>query len=352
MEQYWKRLERHLTEQQESGGKIDSVVDVAVEGRRLPLDRGEDKVVIRFSRGSWEVAPYTLAKQKGVPGSRHSSMADAIAAARRAVHAAGLCAVGARYGKKAVPVRSASIAATTPAPPPAPSPALPTAAASMPSDGTADAFVAFAREHLRDILDVSGQVLYSGASTLRRGEVYLLGLNPGGNPANPALMTIRKSLDRLVSDAITASGVRERDRNSYVHDTWKGRNTLQRRIVWLLQALGLDPLAVTASNLIFPRSRDEKRLESDGYVDICWAVHERLLDIVQPRWVLTYGNTPYRLLGDRFGVRNEQRFPSGHGDWECRSFEVPGRFRVVRVPHMSLYAIDHHPEVVDWIRRL
>lgn len=33
MEQYWKRLERHLTEQREKDGKIDSVVDVAVEGR-------------------------------------------------------------------------------------------------------------------------------------------------------------------------------------------------------------------------------------------------------------------------------------------------------------------------------
>jgi hypothetical protein len=31
---------------------------------------------------------------------------------------------------------------------------------------------------------------------------------------------------------------------------------------------------------------------------------------------------------------------------------VPGRFRVVGVPHMSLYAIDHHEEVVDWIRGL
>lgn len=68
--------------------------------------------------------------------------------------------------------------------------------------------------------------------------------------------------------------------------------------------------------------------------------------------VITYGNTPYRFLGDRVGVANERRVRVGHADWECRSFEVSGRFRVVGVPHMSLYAIDHHHEVVDWITRL
>lgn len=217
---------------------------------------------------------------------------------------------------------------------------------------SAEVFVAFAREQLRDILDVSGQVLYSGASTLRRGEVYLLGLNPGGDPSNPALMTIRQSLDRLLSDDMAENGVRQREWNSYVHATWKGRDTLQRRILWLLRQLGLDPLAVAASNLLFPRSRDEKSFRDEPCADMCWAVHEQVLEIVQPTWVLTYGNTPYRFLRNRFGVLNERRFPAGHGGWECRSFEVPGQFRVVGVPHMSLYAIDRHPEVVDWIMRL
>ncbi len=103
MEQHWTRLKMRLTEQQEKGGKIDSLVEVAVEGRRVPLDREEDKVVIRFSRNSWVVAPYALAKTKGVSESRHSTMAEAITVARQAVHAAGLWAVGTRYGKNAAP---------------------------------------------------------------------------------------------------------------------------------------------------------------------------------------------------------------------------------------------------------
>jgi len=221
-------------------------------------------------------------------------------------------------------------------------------ASTAPSESVED-FVAFARDQLRDILNVSGQVLYSGASTLRKGELYLLGLNPGGDPNNAALMTIDQSLADLVSSDLKSGGVQRRDWNSYVHATWKGRGTLQRRILWLLTQLGHAPLAVAASNLIFPRSRDEKSLQYERYADTCWAVHERVLDVVQPQWILTYGSAPFRVLRQRLGGNDEQSFPSGHDDWACRSFEVPGRFRVVGLPHMSIYAVDHHPEVVEWI---
>ncbi len=215
-----------------------------------------------------------------------------------------------------------------------------------------DIVVALARDRLKDILDISGQVLYSGASTLKKGEVYLLGLNPGGDPRNPAFRTIRQSLAMLKSDELASNGLPSSEWNSYGHATWKGRNTLQRRILWLLGQLGLDPLTVAASNLIFVRSRDETSLQYDAYADVCWSVHERVLQLVEPRLVIAYGGTPYKRLGERLGVYNEQRFAAGHGDWECRCFDVPGRFRVVGIPHMGRYAIDRHPEVVDWIKRL
>jgi len=139
----------------------------------------------------------------------------------------------------------------------------------------------------------------------------LLGLNPGGDPANPRLMTIRQSLDDLVS----ADDAR-REKNSYLV-TWPSSNTLRRRVIWVLQRLGLSVDAVAASNLVFPRSRDEKSCQYERYADACWAVHERILEIVQPRLVIVYGNPPYRFLGERFGR-----------------------------------AVDHHPEVVEWIREL
>ncbi|MGI8672055.1 MAG: hypothetical protein ACR2LU_05565, partial [Luteitalea sp.] len=78
----------------------------------------------------------------------------------------------------------------------------------------------------------------------------------------------------------------------------------------------------------------------------------RILEIVQPRLVIVYGNPPYRFLGERFGRHGEVRHASGHGNWPCRSFDVTDRFRVVGLPHMSLYAVDHHPEVEEWTREL
>ena len=50
-----------------------------------------------------------------------------------------------------------------------------------------------AQEYLTQahLLDSPGAVLYSGSATLKRGPVYLLGLNPGG--AEDA--TLRDSLD-------------------------------------------------------------------------------------------------------------------------------------------------------------
>jgi hypothetical protein len=95
-------------------------------------------------------------------------------------------------------------------------------------------FANFAREHLRDILWDSGEVLYSAASTLRPGEVYLLGHNPGGDLSDPTLPRVGWSLDELP----------KKESNSYFV-SWNGREAgeapLQRRVRWLLEGLGLDP---------------------------------------------------------------------------------------------------------------
>ncbi len=363
MDHVWDEIEILLLAQQQAGTTIDSVIEVGA-GK-------DDKIIVKGRPGAFKVVPHGVAQLSGLPESAgHTTIREAVAVARVGAKAYGLRALRARFGRGKNPATQADRTATptraavdrypraTPAgtstrTPPAPGVSPLAGARTGPSASLpAEDFVALAREQLNDILDVSGQVLYSGASTLCKGELYLLGLNPGGDPASPALLTIRRSLDNLVSSDMAVGGVQQCEWNSYVHATWKGRDTLQRRILWLLRQLGHDPLSVAASNLIFPRSRDEASLQYERYADACWAVHERVLDIVQPRWVLTYGNTPYRFLRDRLGASSDQRFPAGHAGWECRSFDVPGRFRVVGVPHMSLYAIDHHPEVVAWIKGL
>jgi hypothetical protein len=194
------------------------------------------------------------------------------------------------------------------------------------------------------ILDQSGEVLYSGSQTLRRGPVYLLGLNPGGNP-NDHKETVRDRLKELPS----------RRWNNY-QVSWAGRkpgaHRLQRGVQWVADELGLRVEDICASNLIFVRSKDER---GSGFPDSareCWPVHRAILAVVRPTLVITFGNSPYNFLKDELGAVSESDpCPAGHANWQCRAFQANG-MRVVGLPHMSVYAIYKHPKVGKWLRRL
>ena len=206
---------------------------------------------------------------------------------------------------------------------------------------------AFAKEHLgATICGKSGQVLYSGVETLRPGDLYLLGHNPGDPSKNTRrLMTVGRSLDGLPTN----------NRNSYLDTVWAGRDTLQRRVIWLITSLGFHPRRVAASNLLFVRSRDAGSSKFHEYADLCWSIHEEILKIVKPRLIVVYGNStesPYSFLKAKYEWQTEQRRRSGHGGWTCRSFVVRGRFRVVGLPHLSRYDVTRHYDVVQWIKGL
>lgn len=222
-------------------------------------------------------------------------------------------------------------------------------------------FAAFAREQLRPILNRSGKVLYSAATTLKPGKVYLLGINPGGDEVGQAQETIGEDLDRLP----------RRTENAYLDEQWRRRDgggsslreagtaPLQVRVRWLLENLGLKPGEVAASNLVFVRSRTQEDV-IEKFADQCWPVHVRILEIVKPRLVIVYGGGTFRYLREQH--MREQRMrekslrrdgpscPAGHGNWKCSSFESTDGFRVVGLPHLSRYDIRGKDEVIRWLR--
>lgn len=212
-----------------------------------------------------------------------------------------------------------------------------------------------ARRHLAPILDRSGNVLYSGVETLRPGAVYLLGLNPGGDPDDD----IRRA--QTIGD--TLANLPTKYENEWLDKSWRraglrtppGKAALQLRVQALLRGLGLEPREVCSANLIFARSRAAAGSGFRELAPLCWPVHEQILGIVQPRVVVSFGNasgSPYTWLKSRLApTSREVTVPSGHGDWVCRSF-TDGRYRVVGLPHLSRYAIDRHPHVFEWIGRL
>ena len=170
-------------------------------------------------------------------------------------------------------------------------------------------------------------------STLKPGRVFLLGLNPGGSPQRLDLPTVGGSLDRLPAG----------EAKVYLDTCWNGyalgEAPLQMRVTQLLRQLGEDPASVAASNLILVRSRDASSSRFDTCADLCWRVHEKILEIIRPRLLLVLGNSggsPYPYPARHFQATEHTVDPSGYGTWTCRSFVVSGRFRVVGLRHLGL----------------
>lgn len=93
---------------------------------------------------------------------------------------------------------------------------------------TISELVALVEDAIPDLLNQSGRVLYSEPYTLRPGGLYVLGINPGGDPEKLKADTIRSHLDGL--PACT--------KNAYLHENWgkkgEGNGKIQRQVRWLL----------------------------------------------------------------------------------------------------------------------
>jgi hypothetical protein len=216
---------------------------------------------------------------------------------------------------------------------------------------TVERLQCLSREVLKPILHNSGHLLYSAAATVRPGRIYLLGHNPGGCPGDE----VEESLERSIEEITTKTS------NEYLDDSWNGRapgsSVLQKRVRWLLEHLGEQVREVCASNLIFARSNDAASSRYAELADMCWPVHEYLLRVVQPTFVLVFGNSnelsPYHYIKGKLGVAVEHEpHSSGHGNWQLKACQLHGGTMLVGLPHLSRYAIDNHPEIIRWIRDL
>lgn len=210
-----------------------------------------------------------------------------------------------------------------------------------------DCIQKIAKKALSDVLTESGSILYSSHETLKPGEVYLLGFNPGGAGGNP----VEKSIDAMLTNTT----------NSYLDESWQNHNgvwgngkaPLQKRVQWILEGLGLNPRSVCASNLIFIQSREASDI-SYSLAEKCWPVHEAILDTVQPNLIIAFGNSnvsPYGYLHSMLGG-NEEYYPSGHGNWSVKGFncQINGRpVYVAGLPHLSRYSPIGKSHVIEWL---
>jgi hypothetical protein len=206
-----------------------------------------------------------------------------------------------------------------------------------------------AKYALSEVLREPGSILYSSHETLKSGDVYLLGFNPGGAGGNP----VEQSINSMLTNTS----------NSYLDESWENHNgvwangeaPLQKRIQWVLESLGLSTRDVCASNLIFLQSREASDI-SFSLAKKCWPVHEAILNIIKPKLIIAFGNSevsPYGYLHTMLGG-DEEYFPSGHGNWSLKGFscEINGRsIYVAGLPHLSRYSPIGKKEVIEWLSK-
>lgn len=147
---------------------------------------------------------------------------------------------------------------------------------------------------LAAIAHFPGRLLFSGMDTIRPGDLYIMGMNPGGAfTPNPPL-----------GETIGFTLVEARDKWSYLEDSPEtlAAEVLQERVKGVLQGLGRAPNTTLITNAVFVRAGDKDAFKADSldfwklWWNPCWPIHQVLLGVVRPKLVVCFGNEAYEAL--------------------------------------------------------
>ena len=193
----------------------------------------------------------------------------------------------------------------------------------------------------KELRNRSGSVFYSGRDAFSgSSKLYILGINPGGNPVDQAEETVdwhtRKVLDEKPGKW-----------SEYGDESWEGyapgKWGMQPRILHLFHKLHLEPGNVPSSNVIFVRSRDEQALDGDMHqlAEACWPFHQAVIEQIRPRVILCLGQTAGNFVQRNTGARDQidEFVESNNRGWRSRSFTNHRALTVV---------VATHPGRVDW----
>lgn len=194
-----------------------------------------------------------------------------------------------------------------------------------------------------EMMSMSGSVYYSGRDAFTGpSPLYILGLNPGGDPMASSADTVETHLGWARPLPARWSAYRDQ--------SWAGRPAgtagLQPRVLHLLDRLGLDPSDVPSSNLVFVRSTREATM-GDGlmgsYADDCWPFHAAAIKSLGVRVVLCLGGTVGGYVRERLAAKREigTFVEANKRRWTSRTHEGASGVRVVTAAH---------PSIADWTK--
>lgn len=211
-------------------------------------------------------------------------------------------------------------------------------------------FIKFSKENLTEILLKNGTVLYSSKNTLRKGDYYILGLNPGG------------SSNRGTSILNSLTNLPDYEHNAYLHDEpWEdkyevGGHPLQKGLKALCNYLEIDLENILASNLIFFRTPNDKSINFQD-ADNCWIVHEKLLSIVQPKIIISFGNgriSPFQYIINNYPATNFELKKTKHPRYNAKILKTKILnldLLIIGLPHLSRYYIAYDVEILKWLKK-
>lgn len=136
----------------------------------------------------------------------------------------------------------------------------------------------------------SGSIFYSGRRAFTQpSDIYILGLNPGGDQDLQAKDTIGHDIE----------AIRRQDRecwSAYQDEDWGGKPGtygMQPRVLHLLKQIGRDPRLVPASNVMFIRTRRERDLRNEkaDLLPLCWRFHKAVIQELGIQHILCFGRT-------------------------------------------------------------
>ena len=185
-------------------------------------------------------------------------------------------------------------------------------------DRNLDVVNRFVEEIPESLRQKSGSVFYSGVSPFSsRAGLYILGINPGGGPANSPESSISKHIHDVLHH-------KRLDWLAYKDESWSGhapgKHPLQKNVLHLLKVAEKNAREVPASEVVFLQSRgvgDLRRCYGKSYeelADECWPFHEAVIDKLGIRVIAVYGKDSGEYVLNRL-TANERvaEFPAPRG---------------------------------------
>ena len=184
-------------------------------------------------------------------------------------------------------------------------------------------------QHKSGIVFYSGRAAFSGCRKL-----YILGLNPGGNPAEQANETVAWHTSKVLNKMPDKW-------SEYSDESWQGKSPgtygMQPNILHLLKNLDLEPGEVPSSNIVFERSRGEKDIEKNWrqLAEMCWSFHHAVINRLRPRIILCLGKKAGTFVKEKTGAVDQIDcfVETNNRNWKSICFANHEGLKVIQVTH-------------------